>query len=183
MAAAMRARGLTQVAIADAHHLPFPADTFDGAWADRTLQHLTDPYRAIDELIRVVRPGGRVVLADPDYNTQVLDIADQQLARRVLRFRADVLLRNGTLAHQHPGILATRGLTDITVEAHTLLIRDPTAVDNVLGLRTWATTATEHGLLTAADAHAFQTQFDHAVATGRFTYAVTFFLTAATIAS
>ncbi|MET7468422.1 methyltransferase domain-containing protein [Micromonospora sp. NPDC005686] len=99
---------LTQVRLDD--------DSFDGAWSDRTVQHLADPHAAIGELVRVVRPGGRIVLADPDYDTQVLGIADQDLARRVLRFRADVLLRNGTLAHQHAGILATLGLTDVTVE-------------------------------------------------------------------
>ena len=111
------------------------------------------------------------------------------------------MLRNGTLAHRHPGMLAARGLTDITVEAHTLLVRDPTAVDHVLGLRTWAVAAANHGRpevtapqhgrpqvaaaedgrLDATDARDFQAQFDEAVATGRFTYAVTFFLTAGTI--
>ncbi|MEU4436256.1 methyltransferase domain-containing protein [Micromonospora chalcea] len=137
MAVAMRARGLTRCAVADAHRLPFLDDSIDGAWADRTVQHLADPRAAIRELARVVRPGGRIVLADPDYDTQVLDIADQDLARRVLRFRADCLLRNGTLAHQHAGILATLGLAEVTVEPRTLLVRNPNAADNVLGLRSW----------------------------------------------
>ncbi|MDG9678781.1 methyltransferase domain-containing protein [Micromonospora sp. DH14] len=182
MAAATRARGLTQCTVADAHHLPFLDNSFDGAWADRTLQHLADPPAAIKELIRVVRPVGRIVLADPDYDTQVLDIADQNLARRVLRFRADALLRNGTLAHQHAGLLATHGLVDITVEPRPLLVRNPTAVDNVLGLRSWAATAAQRGVLHPAEARAFEDQFDEAVVTQRFTYAVTFFLTAATVA-
>ncbi|WBB76039.1 methyltransferase domain-containing protein [Micromonospora sp. WMMD1128] len=181
MAAAMRARGLPRCAVADAHHLPFTDDSCDGAWADRTLQHLADPHAAIRELVRVVRPGGRVVLADPDYDTQALDIADQGLARRVLRFRADVLLRNGALAHQHAGLLAAHGLVDVAVEPRTLLVRDPTAVDNVLGLRSWAATAARRGALDPADARAFEDQFDDAVAARRFTYAVTFFLTAATV--
>ncbi|WP_435205341.1 methyltransferase domain-containing protein [Micromonospora sp. bgisy143] len=181
MAAAMRARGLTQSTVADAHHLPFPTNSFDGAWADRTLQHLAHPQAAIGELIRVVRPGGRVVLADPDYDTQVLDIADQSLARRVLTFRADVLLRNGSLAHQHGGLLAAHGLVDVTIKPRTLLVRDPTAVDNVLGLRSWAATAAQRGVLTLAEARAFEEQFDEAVLAQRFTYAVTFFLTAATV--
>ncbi|MGW1057001.1 methyltransferase domain-containing protein [Micromonospora rubida] len=181
MAAAMRARGLTQCIAADAHHLPFLNNSFDGAWADRTLQHLADPHAAIKELIRVVRPAGRVVLADPDYDTQVLDIADQSLARRVLRFRADALLRNGTLAHQHAGLLATHGLVDVTVEPRTLLVRNPTAVDNVLGLRSWAATAAQRGALDPAEARSFEDQFDDAVTAHRFTYAVTFFLTAATV--
>ncbi|MEU6023624.1 methyltransferase domain-containing protein [Micromonospora sp. NPDC047134] len=181
MAAAMRARGLTRCAVADAHHLPFRTDAFDGAWADRTVQHLADPRAAVTDLVRVVRPGGRIVLADPDYDTQVLDIADQDLARRVLRFRADVLLRNGTLAHQHAGILAAHGLVDITVVPRTLVVRDPTAVDNVLGLRSWAATAAQRGALAPGEARAFEDQFDQAVSTRRFTYAVTFFLTAATV--
>jgi SAM-dependent methyltransferase len=181
MGAVMLSRGLTSVAAADAQALPFRDNSFACASADRTLQHLTDPERAVDELARVVRPGGRIVLADPDYDTQVLDIADQELARSVLRFRSDVGIRHGSLAHQHAGLLVDRGLRDVTTEAHTLVVRDPTAVDNVLGLRTWAASAAAIGYLQPAQADAFEAQFDEAVARGRFLYAVTFFLTAGTV--
>lgn len=170
---------MRRVAAADGHRLPFRAGRFDGVWADRVLQHVAEPARVLDEMLRVVRPGGRIVLADPDYDTQVLDIEDQDLARRVLRFRADTLLRNGSLAHRHAGLLAERGLTGVTVEARTLVVRDPAAADNVMGLRTWAHAAATHGVLTPSEADRFTTDFDTAVRTGRFTYAVTFFLTAA----
>jgi len=63
-----------EVVVADAHSLPFPSESFDGAWADRTFQHLADPLAALRELVRVVRPGGRIVIADPDYGTQVVNI-------------------------------------------------------------------------------------------------------------
>jgi hypothetical protein len=62
----------------------------------------------------------------------------------------------------------------------TLVVRDATAVDNVMGLRTWAATAHERGLLAAEDAAAWPQAIDQAVATGRFLYAVTFFLTVGT---
>ena len=48
----------------DAHALPFADATFDGCRADRTLQHLADPERALAEMVRVTRPGGRVVVVD-----------------------------------------------------------------------------------------------------------------------
>lgn len=136
MIAQARDRGVPRGVVADGHRLPFAAGQFDGAWADRVLQHVVEPGRVLDDLLRVVRPGGRVALADPDYDTQVLDINDQELARRVLRFRADAGLRNGALAHRHAGLLAARGLHDITAEARTLVVRDPLAADHVMGLRT-----------------------------------------------
>ncbi|MEW2317664.1 methyltransferase domain-containing protein [Streptomyces bauhiniae] len=74
MIARARDRGLPRTVVADGHRLPFAAYRFDGAWADRVLQHIAEPDRVLDELMRVVRPGGRVALADPDYDTQVLDI-------------------------------------------------------------------------------------------------------------
>ncbi|WP_367132915.1 MULTISPECIES: methyltransferase domain-containing protein [Streptomyces] len=181
MVAQARARGLSHAAAADGHRLPFRAGRFDGAWADRVLQHVADPGQVLGELLRVVRPGGRVALADPDYDTQVLDIDDQDLARRVLRFRSEALLRNGSLAHRHAGLLAAHGLEDIAVEARTLVVRDPSAADNVMGLRTWAHAAAVRGCLDPADADRFVAQFDDAVRAGRFTYAVTFFLTAGTL--
>jgi hypothetical protein len=76
-------------------------------------------------MCRAVRPGGRIVLADPDYSAQALDIGDLGLAAGVLRLRAETALRNGALAHQHPGMLAARGPGNVAVEARTLVVRTP----------------------------------------------------------
>jgi SAM-dependent methyltransferase len=173
-------RGLAETQVADARALPFPDAAFDGCWADRVFQHLADPQRALSELVRVTKPGGRVVVADPDYDTQVVELADQQLARRILRFRADHLLRNGTLAHGMAGRFTTVGLTDVTVEAQPVVLRDPKALDNAMGLRSWARTAHGRGLASAEDADTWERQLDEAVADGRFLYSFTIFLTVGT---
>jgi ubiquinone/menaquinone biosynthesis C-methylase UbiE len=106
-------RGLADALAADAHSLPFEPDSFDGAWADRAFQHLADPVAALGEMVRTVKPGGRVVVADPDYGTQVVDVPDQELARRILRFRADCAVRNGRLAHQLGRLFVKAGLADV----------------------------------------------------------------------
>lgn len=50
--------------IADAEDLPFEDGTFDAALSTVGVMFTPDPRRAADELIRVVRPGGRIGLAN-----------------------------------------------------------------------------------------------------------------------
>jgi ubiquinone/menaquinone biosynthesis C-methylase UbiE len=53
-----RARGLEMSVMADGELLPLPSEIVDGCWADRTFEHLSDPQRALSELIRVMKTGG-----------------------------------------------------------------------------------------------------------------------------
>jgi ubiquinone/menaquinone biosynthesis C-methylase UbiE len=48
----------------DALALPFADASFDATHAERVLMHLADPDPAIREMVRVTRPGGRVVCAE-----------------------------------------------------------------------------------------------------------------------
>ncbi len=43
--------------------LPFADKSFDIVWAWGTVHHTTDPYGAITQLIRVLKPGGSLLLA------------------------------------------------------------------------------------------------------------------------
>jgi ubiquinone/menaquinone biosynthesis C-methylase UbiE len=58
-----KATGITLVQ-ADAQYLPFPANHFDAAFATLVFCSIPDPSLAFAELIRVVQPGGRVVLLE-----------------------------------------------------------------------------------------------------------------------
>src|SRR5208282_5569217 len=53
---------------ADAEHLPFPGRSFDFAISRHLLWTLPHPEAAIDEWIRVLRPGGRLVVVDGQFN-------------------------------------------------------------------------------------------------------------------
>jgi SAM-dependent methyltransferase len=175
-----RRRGLSEAVAADAHALPFRADEFDGAWADRTFQHLAEPAKALAEMARMVRPGGVVVVADPDYGTQAVNIPDQDLAERVLRFRAGV--GNWRLGHQMSRLFVEVGLAEVRVEAVPIVVTEPTALDNALGLRGWAGLAAGQGLLDPADVTRWEAALDDAAAGGWFLYAFCIFLTAGRVA-
>ncbi len=52
-------------AVADLERLPFPDGCFDACINVVTLEHLREPKAALGEMARVLRPGGKLVLAAP----------------------------------------------------------------------------------------------------------------------
>jgi ubiquinone/menaquinone biosynthesis C-methylase UbiE len=56
--------GNVKPTLADARELPFPDDTFDGAYLVTVLGEVPDQEAALRELGRVVRPGGRIVVGE-----------------------------------------------------------------------------------------------------------------------
>jgi SAM-dependent methyltransferase len=72
-----------EVRSGDALHLPFADASFDAAHCERVLMHVEDPDEAVREMVRVVRPGGRVVAAEVYADAAAMDHPDRDLMRRV----------------------------------------------------------------------------------------------------
>jgi SAM-dependent methyltransferase len=51
----------------DALSLPFPADSFDKIVAAEVLEHIPDDMAAMAELLRVLKPGGRLAVTVPSW--------------------------------------------------------------------------------------------------------------------
>src|SRR5262249_45282032 len=66
---------------ADAEQLPFSSDSFDLAISRHVLWTLPHPEAAIDEWVRVLRPGGRLVVVDGQFDPGFL-VEPSQNARR-----------------------------------------------------------------------------------------------------
>jgi SAM-dependent methyltransferase len=54
------------VACAAGEQLPFPPDCFDLVLSHEVLEHVADDRRALEEIVRVLVPGGRLVLFVPN---------------------------------------------------------------------------------------------------------------------
>ncbi len=68
----------------DGTSLPFVDAAFDGCRCERVLQHTCRAEALAAELVRVTKPGGRIVVADTDWASLSIDCLDAALERRVV---------------------------------------------------------------------------------------------------
>jgi SAM-dependent methyltransferase len=97
---------------ADAARLPFKSATFDACRCERTLQHIDEPDVAVGEMARVLRPGGRVALLEPDWGTLIVNGGDAEVTKRILEVHVG--------RHQQPalgrrlrGLLIAHGFIEV----------------------------------------------------------------------
>jgi SAM-dependent methyltransferase len=110
--------------VGDACSLDEPDDSFDAARSERTLQWLADPAAAIAEMVRVVRPGGRISLIDTDWSTFTIDVGDDALA---------ALVRDGMRTERNRASNVGRRLHDLVSAAGCVLLARTEAT------QTWTT--------------------------------------------
>ena len=72
----------------DALRLPFPDDTFDRIIASEVLEHVPDDQAALDELFRVLKPGGTLAVTVPAWLPEKICWALSRRVPRPVRARA-----------------------------------------------------------------------------------------------
>lgn len=62
--------------VCDVLELPFEDDSFDVICSNELIEHLPDVETALKEMVRVVRPGGRVLLSGPNLCSPLTSLID-----------------------------------------------------------------------------------------------------------
>jgi ubiquinone/menaquinone biosynthesis C-methylase UbiE len=73
----------------DAHRLPFADRSFDCAMVIQVLEYSKEPARLLQEIQRVLRPGGKVLVADTDWDTIVWNSNQKEKTRRIVVLWSD----------------------------------------------------------------------------------------------
>ena len=170
---AVYSRAAVEFVVGDVHALPFPNHTFDRSLANTTFQHLVDPQRALAQMVRVTRPGGLIAVADQDWETLVIDAADDALTRRLIGAFADGL-RHGRLGRQLYRLFRTAGLEDITVTPEPVIYRNFTATRSFMWDQA-ARIGVERGVATEAESAAWLADLARRDEDGTFFAACTVF--------
>ena len=91
--------------------LPFPDASFDVVFATEVIEHVLDPQRWLRELLRVLRPGGRLQLSTPNYGDFILPLVERTFVELVARLQG--FTRKGI----HPTPFSLNSLKDTLEQA------------------------------------------------------------------
>jgi SAM-dependent methyltransferase len=108
--------------------LPLADGAFDRVLCHNVLEVLPDPDALVAEAIRVLRPGGRLVLAHSDFDTLIFASEDLELTRRLVRDYCDTQQPwmdavDGTIGRRLADIAGRAGLVVEDVQAAVVLGR------------------------------------------------------------
>jgi SAM-dependent methyltransferase len=98
--------------VGNAYGLEFPDQYFDRARADRLFIHLQEPERALAEMVRVLKPGGRIVVSDPDCDTIFVDSPGRETTRKVIHSVCD-WSGSGMVGRELPRLFKRAGLSNV----------------------------------------------------------------------
>ena len=136
--------------VGDAMALDFPTDSFDAVRCERLLIHVSDPAAVLDEMVRVTRPRGRIVVIDIDFDLLAMDLPDVDAGflRRAVHAMCDAM-SVGQIGRQLPRRFREAKLVDVTYRAALLAFPYEFVSHMVAGSLRGAVSA---GLLSEGDA-------------------------------
>jgi SAM-dependent methyltransferase len=109
----------------DAHRLPFPESTFDVAYCRWVLEHVREPLAVLREMLRVVKPGGRVLVEENDNSLQRYDPPCPRFDHVWKQFNVlqEKLGGDGHIGSKLFGLLRRAGFVEVEMRMHPHLYR------------------------------------------------------------
>jgi SAM-dependent methyltransferase len=132
-------QGLTNAtfSIGSIYDLPFPDSSFDIVFAHAIFEHISDPAKALAEMLRVLEPGGLVAIRSPDWGGFIVgpEIPGLQAA---INSYANLQIANGGNIHigrKLPRLLRTAGFDTVRFSATYDCSQSPSLIAAVLALK------------------------------------------------
>jgi ubiquinone/menaquinone biosynthesis C-methylase UbiE len=105
--------------VGDATAIPFPDKFFHSARCERVFLYLPDRLAALKEMMRVVKPGGRICLVDTEIDSTAIYSKNPKLTRKMTSL-ITASMPNGNSGRELPAFARQAGLRDVQTECFAL---------------------------------------------------------------
>jgi len=137
--------------VEDAHRMSLENHTFDGCLVINTLMHCGKPAKVLSEVKRVLKPHGRLVVLEPDWQTLVVSTGNR-LADDIAVDAIRQCLTNSRIGHHLPSVMRAVGFRDVLLSSGTITTRDYTRADHAWKIKESIVHAQRAGSLSATQA-------------------------------
>lgn len=162
---ARTARVAVKFLIGDAQRMDFEDQSFDRVNCSRVLLHIERPASAVTEMARVLKPGGRVAIVEPDFDALMLDSDDLEVARAVRR-QLTGSLRNPDIGRRLLRLLLEAGLEPLDLSVTARLMPSLQVAIDQFGLFDQLDAVVKAGHVTAEKARRWRDSLEAADASG-----------------
>jgi SAM-dependent methyltransferase len=170
-----RARGVAvEFVVGDAEHLTFPDGSFNRVNCSRVLVHVEHPRAALDEMVRVLAPDGRLAIFEPDFDGLMIDSDDLAVAAAV-RGTLMAGLRNPDIGRRLRRLVLDAGLEVIDVSGSVHIIPSLQVANDQFHLMEHLDRAAANRVISAEAAGTWREAIEAADAGGRFAVAPVLF--------
>lgn len=157
----------------DLQTMNFPGNFFDAIHIERTLEHLKDPMPALKNLLRVLKPGGTMVIVEPDFETATPDPGDRDATRSLVSYCADNI-GDGWIGRKLYRLLREAGF-EVRIEAEPVIIYDYPTFRRIGLLDKFVPGAVKAGVLSREESERLVEGWKQAGETGNFFWSMVMF--------
>lgn len=110
--------------VGNAEKLPFEDNYFSIIRAERVFQHLKNPLTVFKEALRVLKPGGQLLLIETDWKGMNIYLQDFSLEDKIIHTLTDKVLINGNASRTLMSYYIDSNVSDFEMKIFPVLIND-----------------------------------------------------------
>lgn len=159
---------------ADVNNLQFDNESFAFTHAERVLMHIPEPYKALSEMIRVLKKGGKIAITEPDLSSVKIYPNPQCISDLVMKKWCSYT-ESPTVGANLVEYFHELSLSEVSISARTLLIRNYFELNQIRSLQKLITALVGTGEITENMAIAYVKSLEDSDKQGLFLFYLTVF--------
>lgn len=165
--------------LSSADSVDAPTAYFDAVRLDRVLTHVPDIPTVFAELRRIVKPGGRIVISEPDMHGVWQSSRHPQISAKIFGAIADSCTQPYAARDLYHAF-TDAGLIEVELHLHAAAMADPSAADIILNFEATIREMLAASSLTIEESTLWIEEFEEQKKRARFIGGITVFVVAST---